>query len=171
MRDGGRIAAAIEVLADIEARHRPAHLALKSWGGDARYAGAKDRAFVSGLVLDVLRRRASLGWMMGEESDRARALGAVCLVWDWPVERIEAAAGEPHGPGALTATERQRLAEPVSLDDAPTPVAGDYPDWLDAPLQRVFGDLRALEGQAMAARAPVDLRINSLKSDAEHVLK
>ena len=46
MRDGGRIAAAIEVLADIEARHRPAHLALKSWGGDARYAGAKDRAFV-----------------------------------------------------------------------------------------------------------------------------
>ena len=61
MRDGGRIAAAIGVLADIEARHRPAKLALKAWGLDARYAGAKDRAFVSGLVLDVLRRRRSLG--------------------------------------------------------------------------------------------------------------
>ena len=78
MRDGGRIAAAIEVLADIEARHRPAHLALKAWGGDARYAGAKDRAFVSGLVLDVLRRRRSLAWMMGEDSDRARTLAALC---------------------------------------------------------------------------------------------
>jgi 16S rRNA (cytosine967-C5)-methyltransferase len=171
MRDGGRIAAAIEVLADIEARHRPAHLALKSWGGDARYAGAKDRAFVSGLVLDVLRRRRSLAWMVGEDSDRARTLGAVRFVWDWPLDRIEAAAAESHGPGELTEMERQRLARPISLDDAPPPVVGDYPDWLDAPMERVYGNLRALEGQAMAARAPVDLRINFLKSDAEHVLK
>ncbi len=171
MRDGGRIAAAIEVLADIETRHRPAHLALKAWGGDARYAGAKDRAFVSGLVLDVLRRRRSLAWMMGEESDRARTLGAVRFVWDWPIERIEAAAAEPHGPGELTPAERARLARPEPPDKAPAPVRGDYPDWLDGPLDRVFGEGRALEGQAMAARAPVDLRINTLKSDAEHVLK
>jgi len=171
MRDGGRIAAAVAVLADIETRHRPAHLALKSWGGDARYAGAKDRAFVSGLVLDVLRRRRSLAWMMGEESDRARALGAVRFVWDWPLERIEAAAAESHGPGELTPAEREHLARPVPLDEATPPVRGDYPDWLDGPLQRVFGDGRAREGQAMAARAPVDLRINTLKSDAEHVLK
>src|SRR5580693_8589029 len=147
MRDGGRIAAAIEVLADIEARHRPAHLALKSWGGDARYAGAKDRAFVSGLVLDVLRRRRSLAWMMGEESDRARALGAVRFVWDWSIERIEAAASEPHGPGELTPAERARLVQPVPLDDAPAPVCGDYPDWMDAALERVFGEDRALEGK------------------------
>jgi len=171
MRDGGRIAAAIEVLADIEARHRPAHLALKGWGADARYAGAKDRAFVSGLVLDVLRRRRSLAWMMGEDSDRARTLGAVRFLWDWPLDRIETAAAEPHGPGELAEMERQRLAQPISLDDAPPPVLGDYPDWLDAPLARVFSEARGLEGQAMAARAPVDLRINALKSDAEHVLK
>src|SRR5271156_4085075 len=119
MRDGGRIAAAIEVLADIEARHRPAHLALKSWGGDARYAGAKDRAFVSGLVLDVLRRRRSVAWMMGEESDRARALGVLRFVWDWDVERLATAAEETHGPGALTDAEQARLAMPTSLDDAP----------------------------------------------------
>ena len=109
MRDGGRIAAAVEVLAAIEARHRPAHLALKGWGADARYAGAKDRAFVSGLVLDVLRRRRSLAWMMGEETDRARSLGAVRFVWDWPIERIEAAAAEQHGPGELT---KNRAAAP-----------------------------------------------------------
>jgi 16S rRNA (cytosine967-C5)-methyltransferase len=171
MRDGGRIAAAIEVLADIETRHRPAHLALKSWGGDARYAGAKDRAFVSGLVLDALRRRRSTAWAMGEESDRARVLGVLRLVWGWSVERLEAAAEETHGPGALTEAERAHLAQPVSLDDAPAPVSGDYPDWLDAALERVFGAARALEGQALAARAPVDLRVNALKSDAEHVLK
>jgi 16S rRNA (cytosine967-C5)-methyltransferase len=171
MRDGGRIAAAIQVLADIEARHRPAHLALKAWGADARYAGAKDRAFVSGLVLDVLRRRRSLAWMMGEQADRALALGALRLVWDWPIDRLEAAAAEPHGPGALTDAERAHLSHPVRLDDAPAPVRGDYPDWLDGSLARVFGEARALEGQALAARAPVDLRVNTLKTDAAHVQK
>src|SRR5216684_4803203 len=98
MRDGGRIAAAIQVLADIEARHRPAHLSLRAWGADARYAGARDRACVSGLVLDVLRRRRSLAWMMDEETDRARALGALAILWGWTIERLEAAAAEPHGP-------------------------------------------------------------------------
>jgi 16S rRNA (cytosine967-C5)-methyltransferase len=171
MRDGGRIAAAIEVLADIEARHRPAHLALKSWGGDARYAGSKDRAFVSGLVLDVLRRRRSMAWTMGEESHRARALGIVRFVWDWPTPRIEVAAAEAHGPGELSEAERGHLAQPVPLEGAPPPVQGDYPDWLEAPLERVFGEDQALEGQAMAARAPVDVRVNALKSDAAHVLK
>jgi 16S rRNA (cytosine967-C5)-methyltransferase len=171
MRDGGRIAAAIEVLADIEARHRPAHLALRAWGVGARYAGAKDRAFVSGLVLDALRRRRSMAWAMGEESDRARVLGVLRLGWGWSVERLEAAAEEAHGPGALTEAERAHLAAPVSLDEAPAPVSGDYPDWLDPALERAFGEARALEGQALAARAPVDLRVNALKSDAEHVLK
>ena len=56
-------------------RHRPARLALKAWGEGARYAGAKDRAMVSGLVLDALRQRRSLAWRLGDESPRA----AICL--------------------------------------------------------------------------------------------
>ncbi len=171
MRDGGRIAAALQVLADMEARRKPAHLALKAWGEGARYAGAKDRAFVSGLVLDVLRRRRSLAWMIGAEGDRALVLAALRFLWTWPAERLEAAAGEPHGPGPLTEAERASLERPASLDDAPPPVAGDYPDWADASLERLFGEARALEGQALAARAPVDLRVNALKTDAAHVLK
>ena len=103
MRDGGRLSAAIDVLTEIETRHRPVRLALKSWGDSARYAGAKDRAFVSGLVLDALRKRRSLGWQMGEESPRAAAIGVLGLVWDWPLDRVAEAAGdEAHGPGPLT---------------------------------------------------------------------
>jgi 16S rRNA (cytosine967-C5)-methyltransferase len=171
VRDGGRIAAAIEVLADMEARHRPAHLALRAWGEGARYAGAKDRAFVSGLVLDALRRRRSLAWMMGEETDRARALATLRFGWGWDLDRLDSAAVEPHGPGALSESERSTLASPRPLGDAPAPVSGDYPDWLDDPLSRVFGEGRAMEGEALAARAPVDLRVNTLKTDAEHVVK
>lgn len=73
MRDGGRLTAAIEVLTDVETRHRPIRMALKNWGESARYAGSKDRAYVSGLALDALRRRRSLGWRMGDDSQIGRA--------------------------------------------------------------------------------------------------
>jgi len=171
VRDGGRLAAALQVLADMEARHKPARLALKTWADGARYAGAKDRAFVSGLVLDVLRRRRSLAWRMDAESDRARILGALRLVWGWSVERIAAAAAEDHGPGGLTDPERARLGTPALLGDAPESVRGDYPDWLDPHLTRVFGENRVAEAEAMTARAPTDLRINGLKTDMTRALR
>jgi 16S rRNA (cytosine967-C5)-methyltransferase len=172
LRDAGRLAAAIDVLTQIDERHRPVRMALKNWGEAARYAGSKDRAFVSGLVLDVLRRRRSLGWRMGDESLRAAALGALRFVWDWPLERVAEAAGEePHGPGALTEAERAALAAPCDLTHAPAPVRGDYPDWLDASLARAFGEGRADEAAALSERAPVDLRVNLLKSDPERTLK
>ena len=172
MRDAGRLAAAIDVLTQIDERHRPVRMALKNWGEAARYAGSKDRAFVSGLVLDVLRRRRSLGWRMGDDSLRAAALGALKFVWDWPVARIAEAAGEePHGPGPLSDAERAALESPRDLAEAPAPVRGDYPDWLDDSLARVFGDARAEEGAGLSERAPVDLRVNLLKSDPERTLK
>jgi len=172
LRDGGRLAAAIDILTEIETRHRPVRLALKSWGDAARYAGAKDRAWVSGLVLDVLRRRRSLGWRMGEDTVRVAALGALRFLWDWPVERIaEAAAEEPHGAGSLSEAERRALESPRDLAQAPPAVRGDYPDWLDASLARAFGEDRAAEAQALAQRAPVDLRVNRLKTGPGKALK
>ena len=172
MRDAGRLAAAIDVLTQIDERHRPVRMALKNWGEAARYAGSKDRAFVSGLVLDVLRRRRSLGWKMGDDSLRAAALGALKFVWDWPIERVAEAAGEePHGPGPLTESERASLAAPRDLAEAPEPVRGDYPDWLDPSMMRAFGEDRAGEAAALSERAPVDLRVNLLKSDPERTLK
>ena len=172
MRDGGRLAAAIQVLTDIETHHRPVRLALKAWGDASRFAGAKDRAWVSGLVLDVLRRKRSLAWRMGEAGPRAAALGALGLVWGWPLERLaEAAAEEPHGPGPLSEAERQALANPRDLAEAPAPVRGDYPDWLEAELVRAFGEDRVAEAEALAQRAPVDLRANRLKTGPGKALK
>jgi 16S rRNA (cytosine967-C5)-methyltransferase len=172
LRDAGRLAAAIDVLTDIETRHKTVRLALKAWGDSARYAGAKDRAFVSGLVLDVLRRRRSLGWRMGEDSVRATSLAALRFLWDWPIERVAEAAGEePHGPGPLTDAERAALEHPKDLAEAPPAVRGDYPDWLDAGMARAFGDERAEEGAALSERAPVDLRVNLLKTDPARALK
>jgi 16S rRNA (cytosine967-C5)-methyltransferase len=68
MRLSGRIAAAIEVLADIEARRRPVADALRDWGLSHRFAGSGDRAGIGNLVYDALRRRSSIAWRMGGDT-------------------------------------------------------------------------------------------------------
>ena len=171
MRDGGRIAAAVQVLDDIELRHKPVRQALKTWSDGARYAGSKDRAWVSGLALDVLRRQRSLAHLMGEESNRARALAALRWIWDWDMDRLGEACADPHGPGPLTDHEIATLNAKPSLKGAKADVQGDYPDWIEASMVRTFGKDRVEEGIAFAQRAPVDLRVNRLKSDAYEVLK
>lgn len=81
MRLGGRLAAAIEVLEDIERRHRPAADALKDWGLSHRFAGAGDRAAIGNIVYDGLRRKRSAGWLLGAETPRAIGFGALLLEW------------------------------------------------------------------------------------------
>ena len=75
MTPGARLAAAIEVLAEIDNRRRPAADALKDWGLAHRFAGSGDRAAIAGLVYDALRRRASSAFLMGEATPRAILLG------------------------------------------------------------------------------------------------
>ncbi len=60
-----------------------------------------------------------------------------------------------------------RDSSAADLADAPAHVAGDYPEWLDAHLAAVFGAERAEEGAALASRAPLDLRANTLKTERE----
>jgi len=46
-------------------------------------------------------------------------------------------------------------------------VLGDYPEWLDPHLAKVFGEDRAEEGAALSSRAPLDLRVNTIKGQRE----
>jgi 16S rRNA (cytosine967-C5)-methyltransferase len=50
-------------------------------------------------------------------------------------------------------------------------VRGDYPDWIAASFARAFGPRAAEEGAALAQRAPVDLRANTLKVDRAKVVQ
>src|ERR1700760_2280820 len=70
-----RLSAAIEVLADIESRRRPAADALKDWGLAHRFAGSGDRAAIASLVYDSLRVKASSTFALQSETSRALVLG------------------------------------------------------------------------------------------------
>lgn len=170
MTPSARLSAAIEVLADIEARRRPAADALKDWGLGHRFAGSKDRAAIASLVYDALRRRASAAHVMGEATPRAILIGALALLRGLDAAAIAALfTGERFAPAPLTEAEQARLAAP-SLSDAPPHVAGDFPDWLADDLAAAFGNTLVAEMQALAARAPIDIRVNTLKAERARLL-
>jgi 16S rRNA (cytosine967-C5)-methyltransferase len=167
MTPGARVAAAIEVVAEIAARRRPAADALKDWGLAHRFAGSGDRAAIAGLVYDALRRRASAAFVMGTDGARAIVLAMLRLERKLAADAIARLAdGARFAPMPLSDDERARL-DAADLAGAPPWVAGDYPEWLDPQLARVFGDERSAEGAALASRAPLDLRVNTLKGSRE----
>lgn len=171
MTPGARASAAIEVLADIEARKRPAADALKDWGLAHRFAGSGDRAAIGNLVFDTLRKRASAACAMGEDSPRALVFRTLVTSWGKTPEEVAALAdGSRHAPQPLSGAEREGLRRELP-PDTPAYVRGDYPEWVQPLFDRAFGDRAAEEGAALAERAPVDLRVNTLKATREKVLK
>jgi len=170
MRLPGRIAAAIEILADIEARKRPVAEALKAWGLNNRFAGAGDRAAIGNLVYDALRKKTSHAAAMGSEAPRALILSVVVREWGFSPEALnEAFAADSHAPEGLSVEEIERLLGEVPA--APDHVRADVPEWTAAPLAEAFGETWIAEAQAMAGRPPLDLRTNTLKASRDKVLK
>jgi 16S rRNA (cytosine967-C5)-methyltransferase len=171
MRPGAHIKAAVEVLEEILGRHRPAAAALSDWGKSHRFAGSGDRAAIGNLVYDALRRKRSLAEQMTSDTPRAIALAAAPRALGLaPAAVIAAADGSAYALEALSEAERSGLVRELP-SDTPAPILGDFPDWLEPSLRRVFGAAVAEEAKALARRAPVDLRVNALKADREKVLK
>lgn len=171
MKDGGRLAAAIEVLTDIESRHRPVQAALKDWGTSHRFAGSGDRTVIGNLVFDALRNKASLAARMKSNAPRALVLATYAVSWQKGPEALaEALANDRHAPSALDDVETARLLEATAPDAPPSHLA-DIPDWLWPEFASIFGEDAVQEGTALATRAPVDLRANTLKADRDKVLK
>jgi 16S rRNA (cytosine967-C5)-methyltransferase len=171
MRPGAHIKAGIEVFEEILGRHRPAAVALADWGKSHRFAGSGDRAAIGNLVYDALRRKRSLAAQMGSDSPRAVILAAASRALGISAADVIAAAdGSAYAMAPLTEEERAGVSR-ASPPDAPAPILGDFPDWLEPSLRRAFGERAVVEAQALALRAPVDLRVNTLKADRERVLK
>lgn len=172
MKSGGRISAAIAILEDISERRTPVNNALRDWGKSHRFAGSKDRAFIGALVLDTLRKRSSVQWRMDAGAPRALVLGT--LVYEWgedPASLAKAFLEDRHSPEKLSEREKKFLARPRPLESAGFWVQADIPEWIWPAFENNFTADARLEGQALAARAPLDLRVNTLKTRPESVVK
>ena len=171
MTPAARASAAIEILADMEARKRPAAEALKDWGTSHRFAGSGDRAAIGNLVFDCLRNRASAAFAMGEGAPRALVLRTLVSQWRMTPEQVaNLSDGSRHAPQPLSEAELAGLKATLPAT-APAHVRGDFPEWLAPEFDRAFGIHAAEQGAGLARRAPVDLRVNTLKADRDKVLK
>ena len=172
MRVGARLAAAMEIIDAIDREHRPASLVLADWGRTRRFAGSGDRSAIGSLVFDVLRRRRSLAARMGSDTPRALVLAAAVQTFAMVPQEIAAATAETerHAPTPLSDDEAARLTAEFT-DDTAEDVRADIPEWLLPSLQRAFGRRLVAEGEALASRAPIDLRVNTLKADRDKVIK
>ncbi|MEL6288877.1 MAG: RsmB/NOP family class I SAM-dependent RNA methyltransferase [Pseudomonadota bacterium] len=172
MRPPGRVAAAIEIIDDIRSRHRPAPIALADWARAHRFAGAGDRAAIGTLVFDALRRMRSSMWIMEDETARGAVVGMLAQMSGGDPDAVPALFdGSPHAADPLTSAEVSALGRVAALGEAPAAVQGDVPDWAWPHFEQAFDDLALVEARALAARAPVDLRANTLKASQDKVVK
>src|SRR5690606_13390916 len=171
MRLGGRLAGAIEVLADIEGRRRPVADALKDWGLALRFAGSGDRAAIGNIVYDALRMRLSHAWMMDDESPAALAYAVLIRQWGLSPEALATDfSGDRFAPPPLTEAQLSALSS-RNLDDAPLHVQGDIPDWIQPSFEACFGEDWLMEAKALTERPTLDLRANTLEASREKGVK
>ena len=170
MTPSARLSAAIEVLEDIEARRRPAPDALKDWGLSHRFAGSGDRSAIATLVYDGLRRKSSARWLLDADTPRATIMGMLSLQRRLGADAIEALfSGERFAPPPLEEAERTALRG-RDIAQAPAHVQADIPEWLWPAFSSALGDEAIAEGRALAERAPLDLRANTLKTSRDKLV-
>lgn len=171
MTPSARLAAAIEVIDQTAAVRGPADAVLKAWGKAHRFAGSKDRKALAEIVYSAFRARARSAWGLEADDGRALVLGELRWAEGLPVDEIAALfSGEGHAPPPLTAAERERLE--TRPEAAPEWVQAGVPAWIAERLQAQFGAAWREEARAaIVPRAPVDLRVNSLRGDVAGALR
>lgn len=149
MRPEARVQAAIELLDQIIAAARgggaAADTLIARYFKDRRYAGSKDRRAVRDMVYAAIRRS-------GERpvSGRAAIIG---LAQEQPDLRALFSSA-PHGPASIA-------------EDEPVSAAAAAPGWLIA---RLIETVPEKEIGSLLERAPLDVRVNTLKATRDNII-
>ena len=183
MTPGGRLAAAIELLATIDdTPNRPADGVANDFFRARRFIGGGDRRAVSDRVWRVLRARRRLDWWIvragGAPTARMR-VAASLLLEGWTADGVrQSFSGGQFGPATLIAPEKAVVAalagHTLLHPDMPLAVAAEVPDWLLPRLVDRWGDETEAEMLATLDPAPLDLRVNLLagtREEAEAALR
>ena len=143
MTPAARVAAAIGILdlviAAAEGQGAPADRIVADWARGNRYAGSKDRRAVRELVYGAIRACGPVP-----------ASGRAAMLRLAEIDPLIAPLfdGTPYGPPAIGAGERAAAG-------------GIAPLWLEERL--TASDIIGAEAEALLDRAPLDIRVNSLK--------
>lgn len=149
MTPAARIQAAIEILDGVidaaKSGGAPADRIVAQWAREHRFAGSKDRRAIRDLVYDAIRACGPV-----PANGRAAMLRLV-ETGEVPAELFD---GSPYGPAAIAPDEK-----PAKTGFAPTWLAKRF----------AASDIRGEEGAALLDRAPLDVRVNTLKTTRHEI--
>jgi 16S rRNA (cytosine967-C5)-methyltransferase len=174
MTPEARLAAVVDLMDEIERQDRPADLVAGRFLKTRRFIGAKDRRAISDRVWGILRRRARLDWTLQachvSPSPRWRLLADLVVTDRQAPDAIgPLCRGGDRGLAPLSPEDwafLHRLAgRALFHHEMPAWVRGEYPAWLEPRLAARFGERLNVEMGALRDEAPVDLRVNTLKTD------
>jgi 16S rRNA (cytosine967-C5)-methyltransferase len=157
--------ALVEALTLVLPLHSPADVSLKLFFRDRPKLGHRDRGFIAETIYAVLRHRRLIAHLSPKATPRAMTLLAMTRFQNISIGDLNA---------VLKRDEAQWLLDlkKKDLSNLPLAIEAELPDWVIERLKKFMGDAEILKfGQSMMTTAPLDLRVNSLKSKREPVLK
>ena len=166
MTPAARLQGAIDILEALTRSDQPLDRLLRDWFRVRRYAGSKDRAAIAERVFLIQRHRASLAWRVKSDTPRALVIASLLAESVGPEPLF---VGGGYGPSELTDEERAAIATTPS-HDSPLHVRGEFPVFLETELTRAFAADLLAEALALQSRAPIDLRVNTLRRERDEVL-
>ena len=144
----------------------PADAVLSHYFRNNREVGARDRAFIAETAYAVLRRLRTLERLCGDRVTPQRlVLVSLTRVAGYNTRQLA---------GALDADEVKWLdtLRELKLDAGTLAEQADLPDWLAERLAALMSDADVLAlARGMNQPAPLDLRVNPVKTSREAVLK
>jgi len=181
MTPGARVQATIDLLAAIDADNQPPDQIIDGYFRTRRYAGSGDRRDINARVYDILRRRAKLDWWIErtglglEAAPRSRAIAHLILQERaQPDDLAQMFSGVRHCPEPLALAESKLIdalyGRPMLNKDMPDYVRLEYPEWMDRSFRALWGNELEREMSALNQPAPLDLRVNTIKTTPEEAL-
>lgn len=164
-----------EILASIFEMGRPADKALEQAFRSHPKWGSRDRKFVAESVYDCVRWWRKLDYVASEMrmaqpisiESRLRIFG---VIRGWETAEPNPESQEDIGPG-LDSTFKHTVEQTwQKAAGAPRAIRESIPDWLDQlGAEQMGGDPWEKELHALNEKAPVDLRVNTLKASVKEV--
>lgn len=185
MKISSRIQAVVSILTTITDTTIPADKVLSHWNTHNRYAGSKDKSYIATMVYAILRNRMACVWWCEKYTISPSPLHiALVYIYFEHADIFETAFFDAHNPHALPPLDdTQRMFcellgkagdgdnPTLYVTDMPRPVQYNIPPWLYPHFESIYGDKTDKILHALNQPAPVDIRVNTLKSTPENIAK
>ncbi|MCG5237915.1 RsmB/NOP family class I SAM-dependent RNA methyltransferase [Xanthobacter oligotrophicus] len=190
-----RLQATLELMHEVDSVARPADAVVSAWFRAHRHIGDRDRGHICDLLYALLRHHARIVWWLAKHGrpdvprnrllawlalDGGKTLGGNALGGrtsgsKTPDQVHGLFTGGKFAPAALTDRERALLVKlqgcTIDHPAMPDEVRFECPSWAVEPLRRRFDASFGREMAALLTPAPLDLRVNPVKSTREVMLR